>query len=381
MNILYLTEDYLTSKVHNNLLCKLLEKNKDLKIYVFSPIRQENVQELQNSFIKHERLFELTPKIDIPIWRYKFDFWAKQRCKLRLLERNVPIDEIDVIHAATLYTEGCTALNIKKKFNIPYIVTVRGADVMFYAKKMPHLWSIGISVIKGAKKIACVTPSIKEKIIGKWQHLFVKEILTRSDVINNGIDDIWLDNLFVTPKTLSAPPRILYVGRFDSNKNVYRLIKAASLLHKDTDVCLTIVGGVGGNDEEHEIVMKEVDAHKDYIEYLGAIYDKTKLMEVVRRCDLFAMVSHSETFGLVYVECLTQGLPLLYSKGTGFDGIFPDGYVGYSVNSYSIEDIAHGLRKILNNYSELRQNICKIDFERFSWTNTSNKYLDYYDSI
>ena len=258
---------------------------------------------------------------------------------------------------------------------------MRGSDAVFYSRRMPHLWYAGIRVMKHANKLTCVTPCIKEKMMQAWQHHGVKEIINKADVVNNGIDAIWLDNLSVEQREMNNPIKVLYIGRFDSNKNVYRLIKAITALREKYDVRLTIVGGVGGNDEEHEIVMKEVDGHKDYIEYLGAIYDKEKLIQVVRQSDIFAMASHSETFGLVYVECLTQGLPILYSKGTGFDGMYPDGHVGYSVNSYSVEDIARGLNQIIENYNKLRENICQLDFKRYSWDYTSQKYLEYYDSI
>ena len=195
---------------------------------------------------------------------------------------------------------------------------MRGSDAVFYSRRMPHLWYAGIRVMKHANKLTCVTPCIKEKMMQAWQHHGVKEIINKADVVNNGIDAIWLDNLSVEQREMNNPIKVLYIGRFDSNKNVYRLIKAITALREKYDVRLTIVGGVGGNDEEHEIVMKEVDGHKDYIEYLGAIYDKEKLIQVVRQSDIFAMASHSETFGLVYVECLTQGLPILYSNGPAF---------------------------------------------------------------
>ena len=381
MKLLYLTEDYLYSKVHNNLLCKLLDKDSSLVIHVFSPVRKVGEHGIENTYRKHERLIVHSPVIDIPLWMYRVLFWAKIRCKVRLIEKHVPIQEIDAIHAATLYTEGGAALKLKEKYGVPCFVSMRGTDSVFYAKKMPHLWHIGIKVIKNANQLACVTPCIKEKMMQVWQHQGVKDIISKADVVNNGIDTIWLDNLSVEPREMNNPIKVLYIGRFDSNKNVYRLIKAITALRDKYDVRLTIVGGVGGNDEEHEIVMKEVGAHKDYIEYLGAIYDKQKLMQFVRHCDIFAMVSHSETFGLVYVECLTQGLPILYSKGTGFDGMYPDGCVGYSVNSYSEEDIASGLNQIIENYTKLRENICQLDFKRYSWDYTSQKYLEYYDSI
>ena len=381
MKLLYLTEDYLFSKVHNNLLITLLNEDPSLVIYVFSPVRQDSPQGLEDSFKQDSRLIVLTPKIDIPTWKYKYDFWAKQRCKLRLIEKLLPINEIDAIHAATLYTEGYAAMKIRKKYGIPYFVSIRGGDSMFYATKMPHLWLSGIHVLQRANKIACVTPCIKDKMISVWQHRCVRDIIKYADVVNNGIDNVWLDNLSVHFHSIGNPIRVLYIGRFDSNKNVFRLIQAVSAVRQSYDVRLTIIGGVGGNDEEHDKVIQEVESHPDYIEYLGAIYDKQKLIQEVRKCDIFAMVSHSETFGLVYVECLTQGLPLLYSKGTGFDGMYPDGMVGFGVDSYSVNDITKGLFKIISNYSILKENISRLDFERYSWLYTSKKYLEYYNVI
>ena len=381
MTILYLTEDYLYSKVHNNLLCNLLDEANDLTIHVFSPVRKEGAHGIEDTYRKHERLIVHTPVIDIPEWLYKVDFWAKQRCKIRLIEKSIPIQEINAIHAATLYSEGNTALRLKKKYGIPYFVSMRGSDSVFYARKMPHLWYIGIKVLRNANQLACITPCIKKAMMQARQHRGVKEIINMADVVNNGIDTVWLNNLSVAPRKINDPIKVLYIGRFDSNKNVFRLIKAVKKLRTYYNISLTIVGGVGGKDEEHGIVMKEVKNHPDYIQYLGPIYDKLKLMRVVRDCDIFSMASHSETFGLVYVECLTQGLPILYSKGTGFDGMYPDGYVGYSVDSYSDEDIARGLQKIIEHYSELKINISKLDFCRYSWNYTAQKYLEYYDTI
>lgn len=45
--------------------------------------------------------------------------------------------------------------------------------------------------------------------------------------------------------------------------------------------------------------------------------DKTKIIDVYRDSDIFVMPSKFETFGLVYVEALTQGLHLIYTKGQG----------------------------------------------------------------
>lgn len=365
MTLLYLTEDYFHSKVHNNLLMRMLEQDVDLRIYVFAPTRPRVGEILTNSFVHHDRLIEVAAPIDIPLSLYRLDFWAKIRCKVRLIERHIPISEIDAIHAATLFTEGCVARAIQKKYSIPFFVSMRGTDSDFYAQKMFHLWTMSRSVIKNANAMAYVTPTIKRKMMERWQYRDLMEKMNAGYIINNGIDSIWIDNLHVEQKVIGNPVRVLYIGRFDSNKNVVRLIEAVKEIHKSQSIRLTLIGGDG---EEQSLVEREVKQHPNFIEYLGKIYDKQKLMEIVRECDCFAMVSHGETFGLVYAECLSQGLPIIYTLRTGFDGMYPQGKVGYGVDSHSVDSIKDGLLNVIEHYDELRSNISLVDFKRFSWS-------------
>lgn len=378
MKLLYLTEDYLHSKVHNNLLMHMLEQDANLIIYVFAPTRERTGVSLESSFRHHERLIEITAPIDIPLNLYRFDFWAKIRCKVRLIEKQIPMQEIDAIHAATLFTEGSTARALQKKYGTPYFVSMRGTDSDFYAQKMFHLWPKSYDVIKHANALAYVTPTIKRKMMERWQYKGVRAKLESGSIINNGIDPIWIENLHAEPMPLNEEINVLYIGRFDSNKNVMRLIVSVRHLREKYAIRLTLVGGDG---EEQQQVEQEVAAHGDYISYLGKIYDKQELMKVVRSCDIFAMVSHGETFGLVYAECMTQGLPLLYTLGTGFDNMYPQGHIGYGVDSHSVESIADGLSDIINNYSVLRSNVSQADFGRYSWSSIAKVYIKIYNAI
>ena len=262
MNLLYLTEDYLHSKVHNNLLIHMLEQNENLRIYVFVPTRSRVGTILASSFAHHDRLIEVVVPIDIPLSLYRIDFLAKIRCKVRLIEKHIPIQEIDIMHAATLFTEGCTARALQKKYKIPYFVSTRGTDSDFYANRMFHLWSMSRSVIKHASTMAYVTPSIKQKIMNRWQYRNLNTVLEKGFIINNGVDSIWTENLHVSPKPIGNPIRILYIGRFDSNKNVMRLIDAVKAVRKTQNIRLTLVGGDG---EEQTLVETEVKNNSDFV--------------------------------------------------------------------------------------------------------------------
>ena len=104
------------------------------------------------------------------------------------------------------------------------------------------------------------------------------------------------------------------------------------------------------------------------------------LIHEYRQADIFAMPSHTETFGLVYAEAMSQGLPVIYTRGQGFDGQFPEGTVGYSVDSHDAEEMAETIVKVCRRYGELSKNgVEKV--QRFRWDNIVQEYLEIYARI
>jgi L-malate glycosyltransferase len=91
------------------------------------------------------------------------------------------------------------------------------------------------------------------------------------------------------------------------------------------------------------------------------------------------MPSFNETFGLVYIEAMSQGLPVIYSKGQGIDGYFNEGKVGFSVNPGNISDIATRIENILENYDEMNKNAITA-VKEFKWSKIADKYIDIYNS-
>ena len=173
----------------------------------------------------------------------------------------------------------------------------------------------------------------------------------------------------------------MYVGRFNRNKNVKRLCRAVVEMRKQySDIRLHVVGGIGTRSIDNLIYTRGVEnmirKYPETIIYHGKIYDNEALKEIYSQCSIFAMPSFHETFGLVYLEALTQHLAIVYTKGEGVDGMI-DSRIGESVKASSTEDIKIAIRKIIsnrNNYlaSEL------IDFRQFKWDIIASHYIDIY---
>jgi glycosyltransferase involved in cell wall biosynthesis len=91
-------------------------------------------------------------------------------------------------------------------------------------------------------------------------------------------------------------------------------------------------------------IQEQVDAQAEDIIAQETYEDELlELIDIYRANDIFVMPSFTESFGLVYAEAISQGLPVVYSIGQGFDRQFPEGEVGYHADPNSAQSVADAI--------------------------------------
>ena len=311
----------------------------------------------------------------------RFLFRIKQAKIIHAVKNLVQVTDYDVIHAYTLFTDGNSAYELSRQYGIPYVVAVRNTDFNFFRLRINLRWR-GIKILENASVVLFMSEIAKNKFIdsyvpeSKRQH-----ILQKARVVPNGIDDFWMKNRYTQRSLEQTAERISHkelqvicVARIIRQKNIPRLQEALNLLRADGwSVRLTVVGKIV-DQNEFDIIQK--DRNTVYHEPVS----KEKLIELYREADIFVLASHSETFGLVYAEAISQMLPVVYTQGQGFDGQFPEGYVGYHAISDSAEDIAGKIKMVCEDYSTLGNN-CVEAVEKFLWNDICTGYKTLYESI
>ena len=372
MKILHIASDFSNTKVHSNLIKEMDALG--INQVVFNPIRTIRKDTVgKNEFPAKHTQFVYAVVVK-PYHHYMYH--VKQHCLFKALRKHVDVRDINLTHASTLMTDGGVAYKLYKKCRIPYIVAVRDTDINGFLDKMPHTWHDARKILLNAKRIIFISQGLKEKF---ESHKVVKPILSqikdRFVLMPNGIDDYYISNV---QKGRSAGNGVIYIGDFSKRKNVMRLGEAVLQLRKTgevKDITLTIVGGGNSVDGRVEDMINQ---HPDVFRYVGKIYDKAKLCGILRDNQVFAMPSITETFGLVYLEALSQNLPVLYTKGQGIDGLFDD-TVGVGVNPLSVQEITDALRVLLLENDKF-SNKC-VDFEAFKWSNIAEKYREHYREL
>lgn len=196
-----------------------------------------------------------------------------------------------------------------------------------------------------------------EKCFSNAEKELIKE---KCHIIYNGLESFWLENKGQPKERVHMPLRLICVGKIDKNKNMEKVLEAAKLLISNgVETELTIIGQIIDPDIKAKL-------EKDSIVKMIPFLKKEELINYYRKADIFVMPSHYESFGRVYAEAMTQGLPVVYTRGQGFDGIFSEGTVGYSVNDNDASEIANRINDIIKNYVEISRN-CLEGSDLFDW--------------
>lgn len=370
MKILHICNDYSGSKVHTNLYRRLDELGVNQTVYAYY---RGGDAEGKNRFEGERTRFVFRPILKG--W-HRVLYHQKVRAVYDDLIHSVEDLKYDLAHATTLFSDGPIAYRLWQERTVPYVVTVRNTDINEFLAVAPWAWPMGMKVLKRAQKIVFISKAPMEKFC---RHFLIKRILPEIKdkfvIQPNGVDDYWLDHVQEGEKNVSH--NIIYVGRFDLNKNVVRLIHAVvGLKEKYTDIKLHLVGGDGWREKE---VLALVQKYPQQLVYHGKIFDKDVLRSLYAECSVFAMPSIHETFGLVYIEALTQNLAVIYTKDQGIDGLL-DERVGEKVNALSTKSIQTAISKVLEYRSDYLASEV-VDFECFRWNDIAKVYERIYQSI
>lgn len=290
---------------------------------------------------------------------------------LKSIEKNIDINAYDLIQAHSLFTNGYLASVLAKKYNIPYYVTLRNVDVNTFFKRIIPIRSFGRRIIMNAEEVFFLSKAYRDIVVKRYCPDLNNK---KCSVIPNGIDKFWIDNRNDSRKLVNNKEiRFIYAGEINKNKNIEISAKSISEIEKKGyKVSFCVIGRK--LDDAVIINLKKYS----FISILEPV-EKEKLIEFYRNADIYIMPSHTESFGLTYVEAMSQGLPVIYTKNQGFDGQFEEGIVGYHVNENDVDDIVDKIEKILKDYEAISSR-CIIKSVFFSWSNITDIYLEKYQN-
>jgi D-inositol-3-phosphate glycosyltransferase len=182
---------------------------------------------------------------------------------------------------------------------------------------------------------------------------------------------------------------LLFVGRIEPLKGIDTLIEAISLMRqREVVVCLSVIGGspVPGHEDNEEMArlhaLREKAGLLDLVAFLGKRGQDT-LPYYYSAADAIVVPSHYESFGMVALEAMACGTPVVASQVGGLAFLVKDGETGFTVPVDDPVSLAERLTQLVES-QELRERMGSraVDFARdYDWDNIVDQIIALYDQL
>ncbi len=200
-------------------------------------------------------------------------------------------------------------------------------------------------------------------------------------VIPNGVDVTRFRGAVPLTRWQDGTRNILFVGRFEPRKGVLDLLKAYRILRKTGCECRLLL--VGGGPQEREARRYVATRRLKGVEFLGRVSDDEKA-QLFRTCDVYvAPATGRESFGIVLLEAMAAGAPIVASDIHGYKGVVRRGREALLVEPGEPKEIAAAIARLLRD-RELSESMAAAGLlraEEFSWPRVTAKVDDYYGFV
>ena len=265
--------------------------------------------------------------------------------KVRDLHRR---QRIDLIHAHAPLPCGHAAMLLSRELGVPFIVTVHGLDAFLtnqvrgYAGKLCK--RVSQEVYRAARAIVCISQRVCEEV---RRHI---DGPLSTAVIYNGVDPgIFYPELDLLPSNV-----ILSVGNLIPSKGHELLLRAfGAVEQRHPTLRCEIIGDGPERSRLSELSFQLGIAKK--VNFFGR-QTRTQVADAMRRCAVFALPSHYEGLGCVYLEAMAAGKPVIACRGQGIEEIIQHGTNGFLIDPGDVHRLGTTLSTLLAD-PQLREDI------------------------
>lgn len=230
----------------------------------------------------------------------------------------IQIGQLDVIHAHCCVWAGYAAMRLSEKIGVPYIITEHATLFELHKDQISKSNNRYIrQVFEQAAKVICVSHAFAE---------LISEYRSANDiaVIGNVVDFEQFKPCACESHKKVRFLTVCYMNTYDQlkKKGIDILLKAWKDFARKCDTAKLFIGGGGQAAQKAIEWCKEYDI-LDSVSFLGSL-DRSQVVSWMQQCDCFVLPSRYETFGVVYVEAMACGKPVIAAANGGPDDFVKD---------------------------------------------------------
>ncbi|BAI60965.1 putative glycosyltransferase [Methanocella paludicola SANAE] len=355
---------------------KLIESIGSLRVYRFKYFYPNNLQKLSyGGGIANNLKNSNLAKIELPLF-----FILELYNTIIIIKK----ENIQIIHSHWLLPQGFNGAICKKIFQTYHIATIHGSDINTIKKSMilrkvcsficnnSDLITTNSSYTRDKLLSICKIEKSKVKIIPMG--IFIPENMISNDICN-------------LKKELNTNKLILNVGRLINWKGTKYLIIAMSNIIKQYPDAKLVIVGKGPEKESLIKLSNELNLHSNII-FLDKV-DNAELEKYYLSADVFVLPSididgQTEGLGVVLLEAMSYGVPVVGTNVGGIPDIIKDNYNGYLVQQKSPEELSTRIIQILSDNGLSKKfiiNGLNTMHDYFTWEIIANNFSLEYEKL
>lgn len=268
------------------------------------------------------------------------NLWVKQT--LNLYEKYVRMyGKPDIIHVHCGLYGGLAAKVIKDKYSIPYVITEHSSTILNNSLNDYNKQILTESYNNANKLI-----SVGEKLKSSMKNYTNNDIVVVPNIVNTDGFKVYKDHK-------REKFRFVTVAYLKKNKRIDLIIEAFNKLKKNYSDIELYIGGDGPEKINIQQMINKYNLNED-VHLLGEVL-REDLPAVMGNADCFVLPSMYETFGVVYIEALACGVPIIATKCGGPEDFFNEN-LGYMINVDKLNELYNAMENIANDNSKFNSN-------------------------
>jgi len=200
-------------------------------------------------------------------------------------------------------------------------------------------------------------------------------------VIPNGVDVPRFASAVPIARWQDGVPNVLFVGRLEPRKGLLDLLKAHRILRRTGSGNRLLI--VGSGPQEREARRYVATRGLQEVEFLGRVSD-TEKAQLFRTVDVYASpATGGESFGIVLLEAMAAGAPIVASDIHGYKGVVRRDREGLLVPPHEPKELAKAIARLLGD-PDLRAEMStagRVRAEQFSWPRVAARVEEYYGFV
>lgn len=283
----------------------------------------------------------------------------------------------DLIHAHVALPDGYAGALLAQRFGKPLVVTIHGQDLQHTINRNTACKKAVCNVLNSASRSILVSHKLKRLAI---KHCGLNDKLS---VVPNGVDP-----KYVAPRPIGSinqqteSPVVLSVSNLVRTKGIDLNLYALHRIRKKYPGLRYVVIGSGPEEPRLRKIAIELGMNEQVV-FLGR-QPHRQVMKYMAACDVFCLPSWQEGFGVVYLEAMVNGKPVIGCRGEGIEDFVTHGETGLLVKPRDVDNLAESLDYLLSYPDEAKaigEQARKLALENYTWEKNAEKTIKVYEEV